>query len=54
MTLDLTDEEAAALTKHLREAIDDARFPLAPRSARRSDPGKLEPPESRNTNRRRR
>jgi hypothetical protein len=26
MTLDLTDEEAAALTKHLREAIDDARY----------------------------
>ena len=31
MTLDLTDEEAAALTKHLRQAIDYARFPLAPR-----------------------
>jgi uncharacterized membrane protein YccC len=31
MTLDLTDEEAAALTKHLRQALDDARYPLAPR-----------------------
>ena len=31
ITLDLTDEEAAALAKHLRQAIDEARHPLAPR-----------------------
>ena len=31
MTLDLTDDEAAALTKHLRQALDEARYPLAPR-----------------------
>jgi hypothetical protein len=48
MTLDLTDEEAAALTRHLREALDYARYPLAPRF----DPlkailAKLEPPAAR-------
>jgi hypothetical protein len=32
MTLDLTDDEAQALAKH-RQAIDDHRFPLAPRLA---------------------
>jgi hypothetical protein len=31
MTLDLTEEEAAALVKHLRDAIDYARYSLAPR-----------------------
>jgi hypothetical protein len=31
MTLDLTDEEARALAKHLRQTIDYSRFPLAPR-----------------------
>jgi hypothetical protein len=31
MTLELSDEEAAALARHLRHAIDDARFPYAPR-----------------------
>ena len=31
MNLDLSDEEAAALTKHLRQALDEARYPLAPR-----------------------
>jgi hypothetical protein len=30
MTLDLTDDEAAALARHLRQAIDRDRFPLAP------------------------
>jgi hypothetical protein len=45
MTLDLTDDEAAALAKHLRHAIDYDRYPLAPRL----DPlkailAKLEPP----------
>ncbi len=33
MNLDLTDEETAALTKHLRQAIDEDHFPLAPRHA---------------------
>jgi hypothetical protein len=31
MHLELTDDEARALTKHLRQAIDYARYPLAPR-----------------------
>jgi hypothetical protein len=31
MTLDLTDEEAAALAKHLRQTLDNHRYPLAPR-----------------------
>ena len=31
MMLDLTDDEARALAKHLRQTIDYARFPLAPR-----------------------
>jgi hypothetical protein len=48
MTLDLTDEEAAALAKHLLDAIDYARYPFAPRL----DPlkailAKLEPPAPR-------
>lgn len=48
MTLDLTDEEAAALRKHLREALDYTRYPFAPRL----DPlkailAKLEPPAPR-------
>jgi hypothetical protein len=45
MTLDLTDEEQAALIELLRRAIDEARYPLSPRL----DPlkailAKLEPP----------
>ncbi len=48
MTLDLTDDEARALAKHLRQALDETRFPLAPRL----DPlkailAKLEPPAPR-------
>jgi hypothetical protein len=48
MNLDLTDNEAVALAKHLRQAIDYARYPYAPRL----DPlkailAKLEPPSSR-------
>jgi hypothetical protein len=48
MTLDLTDEEAAALTKHLRQAIDYNPYPFAPRL----DPlkailAKLDPPAPR-------
>ena len=30
MTLDLTDEEQAALIELLRRAIDEARYPLSP------------------------
>lgn len=30
MTLDLTDEEAAALLRLLKTTVRDARFPLAP------------------------
>jgi hypothetical protein len=45
MTLDLTDDEAAALAKHLRHAIEYDPFPYAPRL----DPlkailAKLDPP----------
>jgi hypothetical protein len=45
MTLDLTDEEAAALARHLRRMIDYARYPYA----LRLDPltsilAKLQPP----------
>jgi hypothetical protein len=31
VTLDLTDEEAAALVRHLRQTLDYARYPFAPR-----------------------
>jgi hypothetical protein len=31
MTLDLTDDEAHALAKHLQSAIDNDSFPFAPR-----------------------
>jgi hypothetical protein len=31
MTLDLTDDEARALARHLRHAIDDDPYPHAPR-----------------------
>jgi hypothetical protein len=31
MILDLTDEEALALIRLLRDAIDDDRYPLSPR-----------------------
>ncbi len=45
MTLDLTDDETAALVAHLKHAIEYDRFPMAPRL----DPlkamlVKLEPP----------
>jgi hypothetical protein len=46
MTLELTDEEAAALTKHLRQALDYARCRLAPRlDPLKSVLAKLEPPK---------
>jgi hypothetical protein len=38
MHLDLSDDEAAALTKHLRQALDEARYPLAPRLDPLKDP----------------
>jgi len=31
MILDLSDDEARALAKHLQQALDYTRFPLAPR-----------------------
>jgi hypothetical protein len=31
MNLDLSDEETSALTRFLRKAIDDDRYPLSPR-----------------------
>jgi len=31
MTLDLTEDEARALAKHLRQALDHDPYPLAPR-----------------------
>ena len=43
MTLDLSDDEAAALTKHLRQALDEARYPLA----LRLDPLNANPREAR-------
>jgi hypothetical protein len=50
-TLDLTDDEARALAKHLRQTIDYARFPLVPRLdpqkviLAKLEPPKLEPPK---------
>jgi hypothetical protein len=46
MTLDLTDDETAALVAHLKHAIEYDRYPMAPRL----DPlkailAKLEPPQ---------
>jgi hypothetical protein len=48
MMLDLTDDEAAALAKHLRQTIDYARFPLAPRlNPLKAILAKLDPPAPR-------
>jgi hypothetical protein len=48
MTLDLTDDEAAALAQLLRRTIDENRYPLSPRLAPlRAILAKLEPPEPR-------
>ena len=48
MTLDLTDDEARALAKHLRQAIDHHRYPLAPRlNPLKAILAKLEPPKPR-------
>jgi hypothetical protein len=46
MHLELTDHEAAALTKHLRQALDYYRYPFAPRlDPLKSVLAKLEPPK---------
>src|SRR5215472_10933472 len=46
MTLDLTDDEAAALASFIRRALDDDRFPLSQRLAPlRAILAKLEPPQ---------
>jgi hypothetical protein len=48
MTLDLTGDEAAALARHLREALDYARYPFAPRlDPLKSILAKLDPPKPR-------
>ena len=48
MTLDLTDDEAAALAGFLRRAIDEDRYPLSPRLALlKAILAKLEPPTAR-------
>jgi hypothetical protein len=48
MTLDLTDEETAALTKHLRHTIDYNPYPLAPRlGPLKAILAKLDPPAPR-------
>jgi hypothetical protein len=45
MTIDLTDDEAAALTRHLKRVIDDDPYPLAPRLAPlKAILAELEPP----------
>jgi hypothetical protein len=45
MHLDLTDDEAKALARHLRNAIDGDRFPRAPRlRPLKAILAKLEPP----------
>jgi hypothetical protein len=48
MTLDLTDEETAALAQFLRRTIDDDRYPLSPRMVPlKAILAKLEPAQSR-------
>jgi hypothetical protein len=48
MTLDLTEEETAALLRHLREAIDYDSYPLALRlDPLKSVFAKLDPPAPR-------
>jgi hypothetical protein len=48
MQLDLSDDEAQALTLHLRQVIDADPYPLAPRLAPlRSILDKLDPPAPR-------
>jgi hypothetical protein len=48
MTLDLTDDETAALARLLRRTIDEDRYPLSPRLAPlRAMLAKIEPPQAR-------
>ncbi len=48
MTLDLTDDEMAALTQLLRSTIEDSRYPLSPRlTPLRAILAKLDPPAPR-------
>jgi hypothetical protein len=45
MVLELSDDEAAALARHLRQALNNHRYPLAPRlDPLKSVLAKLEPP----------
>ncbi len=45
MTIELTDDKAAALTRYLRQKLNDERFQLAPRlDPLRAILAKLEPP----------
>jgi hypothetical protein len=47
-TIDLTDEEHAAVTAAIRRAVEDDKFPRAPRlDPLRSALAKLEPPPAR-------
>jgi hypothetical protein len=48
MTLDLTDDEVAALARLLRNTIDDDRYPLSPRlGLLKAILAKLDPPTPR-------
>jgi hypothetical protein len=48
MILELSDDEAAALTRHLRQALDYDPYPLAPRiDPLKSVLAKLKPPTPR-------
>ena len=50
MHLDLSDDETAALTRLLRKAIDEDRFPLSPRIRLLQDIlDRLDPPPARET-----
>jgi hypothetical protein len=45
VTFDLTDEEAEALAKHVRQSLDYARYPLSPKlDPHKAILAKLDPP----------
>jgi hypothetical protein len=47
MTLDLTDEQTAALTQELHDLVENARYPFSSRiRILRSIVGKIEPPSA--------
>jgi hypothetical protein len=50
-TTNFSDDERAAVTRAVRRAIDEDRFPHAPRLALRSAPAKLDPAPARQTER---